>query len=271
MNAASRLILPFLVLLLLVSACRKPADPLASVEAFTGHTCRLTSQTNFEGGTAVYQYDAVGRLTRLDRPVTNRNYYTFEYNSDSTLKARLIQRYADSFVHAREEFRYQQKRLVEVLEFGRATATDSLEVGARRIFTHDAAGRITEEKRFFIRNGTERVSSRFAYVYDARNLIQERYFDSHRPDAKVRVEYTYRYDSYRNPASRSPAFPDYPTFYSLNNVIESSFRDHTGTLDVCFSGPIRYQYRYNEQGYPTHWQRTTCDGKQDVRAEYACP
>jgi YD repeat-containing protein len=270
MVSTSRPVLLFVVLLLLVSACRQ-ADPLVSVEAFTGHTCRLTSQTNFDGSTAAYQYDAAGRLTRIDRYLVNDQFVTFEYNSDSTVKARLTQRYSDSFARTREEFRYQGQRLTEAIRLTRSTATDPFRAHTRRTFSHDTVGRVTEEKWFLLDNGPERASIRSVYEYDARNLIHTKSFETHDPGAKVSYESWSSYDSYRNPSFRSRAFPDQIASFSLTNVVVSNFRDYTGTLDGCLSYPVRYRYRYNAQGYPTRWERPTCDGKQNVRAEYVCP
>lgn len=271
MISASRLVLSLVFLLLLVSACRKSADSLASVEAFTGHTCRLTSQTNSDGSTAAYQYDAASRLIQIDRYLVSDQFITFEYNPEGTLKARLTQRSADSFAKTREEFQYHGSRLTEVIRLVRSTATDPFRADTRRTFSHDAAGRITEEKSFALGSGADQPRSRQVYEYDARNLTRRQYYDSQDSSAKVRFEFSYQYDSYRNPGFRRPAFPDDPDSYSLNNVVVTSVRDYTGTLDPCFSYPVRYRYRYNAQGYPTRWERPTCNGNQNVRAEYACP
>jgi YD repeat-containing protein len=255
-----------------LAACRPESDPLREVRAFAGHSCRLTSLTNVDGSTAEYQYDSLGNLARIDRYQARLQFATFEYNSDGTVKARLIHQYRDSFARTRDEFRYQgqrQPRLTEVIRLGRDAATEPFRAQARRTFRHDEAGRITEENQRSLVNATE--SYRIRYAYDSRNLIQVTAFASQAPDAKKDYEFRYLYDSSRNPSFRNPALPDQPDSYSLNNVTERHF-EYYGGGDLCAASPFRdYNYRYNAQGYPTQWDRTTCFGEQRVEARYTCP
>ncbi len=187
-----------------------------------------------QDNTAVYHYDSLGRVLRIERQWDDRD-LEYQYQG-SQLSTRLTRLRRDSSIVFRETFEYDSQGKLNRLNW---SGNGSQYV---RTFRYDTQGQIVEIRHEALNYVYVGLSN---YRWENGNVVAMNEFDG---AGKPQSEWTYGYDSAINPQALSPADPD--GLVNRNNLIRTTLvRDYAGIIDLV-ANPLTVKHDYTPSGLP---------------------
>ena len=271
-----------------------------------GGAIHVTTDSD-SSGWATYQFDAEGRLAESETYTSEGATWSLKrYSYDDQGRISSITGSGegggpDTAENFERRYRYEEREDggfdVEVRDgSGALTGTASYDAGgrvlessgtdSRTVYEYDGQSRVTSERRYDIRNGSEAIDwyneRHYEYGTDERGDYRRTYFfdpDTHQADTC----YTYRLDSegntievveteLQNDGTWMPT--DYHRIYTYDEPVEH----HPGTdavssmTEVCTSRDPQFSYSsttaYDETGNPLSYTYTTANATSTSTAEY---
>lgn len=197
---------------------------------------RPTNYTNKEV-TALYSYDSLNRVVRIDRDWIDRN-VIYQYQN-GRLVTRLTQSTQDGRIFFRDTLAYSPN--------GQMIRKTAVQNGSSSVYEYryNNAGQIVEVEQ---RATGYRYYNLTRYVWQNGNIVFRTEYDL---NETKKSDWSYQYDRNANPFRLSPYNPDDPFQFTANNrTVERLDRDYTGLIDLI-ANPILFAYTYNSDRLPT--------------------
>ncbi len=243
LSKTSQLILLFCLFLFCLS-CSSKDDISCGISTEGKYINRVEYQSTYgQNGNETYVYNGRNLLDSLKGVQNNTRFYTYSYDSQNrvieqatftTLNKVIEKVFIDSFDYN------GLNQIVRRRNYSRNSGSN-LPLTTVDIYFYNN-DKLLDKKIHLFANDTTEVTH---YQWENGNITKA---STYNKKGILTFESFLTYDNKKNYLEKMP-FDGYRILTS-NNIIESLGKDYVGTWDPI-ANPVKYQYCYNSEGYPT--------------------